>query len=325
MNPSPPITILGAGGIGCAIGHGLSDGGLEVTFVDTDEAKIQAGQRQGVTIEGQGSRPASFERFEDWTPTGDELILLCIKCYDNQLALKKIPLESTIIPVQNGFDPTLQERCTFEGIASFVSECGPGDPSTRLTRDGDLHLGPSGNQSNLSESLKLLAEVLTRHASFTVKVVDDVLPFKNTKLMYNAAISPLAAVTGMDNGALLTNARARKLFFAFLRENYAILKRAGVPLGTVGPFHPDTVNRILRAPLLGTIMSGPFSRSLKGTYCSMSGDIETGRTEVENFNGHLVRLAAGRDCPLNQAACDLVNQMASEKATPSMPYLDQLT
>ena len=84
-----------------------------------------------------------------------------------------------------------------------------------------------------------------------------------------------------------------------------------------------TNDRILRTPLLGTLMSGPFSRTLRGTYCSMSGDIETGETEVDHFNGHLVRLAQGRDCPLNRIACDLVEEMAAARATPDPSRLDR--
>jgi 2-dehydropantoate 2-reductase len=84
--------------------------------------------------------------------------------------------------------------------------------------------------------MEKLIQVLDRHGSFRVKRVPDVLPYKYSKVMYNAAISPLAAVAGLDNGQLLTIRKARKLFFQILRENYGILKAAGVPLGVVGPF-----------------------------------------------------------------------------------------
>ena len=320
----PTATIIGAGGIGCALGHALATGGAEVTLVDTNTSKVASGRDQGVLIEGHGPQPATFVEFEQWTAPADGIVLLCTKCFDNANALDRLGPDVMIVPVQNGFDPQLQERCTFEGIASFVSECEDDRPHTRITRDGDLHIGSCGGHVPLTPELDALVKILEAHAAFTVQRVDDILPFKHTKLMYNAAISPLAAVTGLDNGQLLTHGPARKLFFRFLRENYAILKRSGTTLGTVGPFHPNTVNKILRTPLLGTLMSGPFSKSLRGTYCSMSGDIETGRTEVDNFNGHLVRLANGTPCPLNQAACQLVSRMADERATPAMTYLDEL-
>src|SRR6185295_9088483 len=123
-----------------------------------------------------------------------------------------------------------------EGIASFVSECLPGRVHTRITRNGKLHLGrrseraAGGDDGRLAE----LAALLRRQAPFRVEVVPDILPYKYTKLLYNAAISPLAAAAGLDNGQLLSVPAARRLFFELLRENHAILAGAGLPLGKVG-------------------------------------------------------------------------------------------
>lgn len=115
---------------------------------------------------------------------------------------------------------------------SFVTECIPGKTHTRITRPGDLHIGfsVSANGRTLPAQITTLVDVLERHGKFRVRRVPEVLPFKNTKLMYNAAISPIAVVAGLDNGQLLTIAIARTLFFGLLRENYRILKGAGAPL-----------------------------------------------------------------------------------------------
>jgi len=78
-------------------------------------------------------------------------------------------------------------------------------------------------------------------------LVSNILPIKYTKLMYNAAISPLAASAGLDNGQLLRVSAARRLFFELLLENYTILHDAQICLGTIGPFHPDRVAEILAA------------------------------------------------------------------------------
>jgi 2-dehydropantoate 2-reductase len=127
--------------------------------------------------------------------------------------------------------------------------------------------------------------------------VPDVLPYKYTKLLYNAAISPLAAAAGLDNGQLLWLWAARQLFFGLLRENYRVLRDAGVPLGVVGPFHPDTVQRILHWPLLARALAWAFDPTLRGTYCSMSGDLPAGGTEVDHYNGPLIALAGDRTAP----------------------------
>ena len=311
----PPVTIVGAGGIGCALADALLTAGWPVTMVESDRTKVDWCTQHGIGYEDGTAHDVAIVPFDEWTPPESGLVLLSIKCFDNAKVLEKLPDTVELIPVQNGFDEQLIRRCRYEGIASFVSECPAGRTSARYTRDGDLHLGPCRTTDGpLPEDIAALAEV-------TVK---RILPYKYAKLMYNAAISPLAAVTGLDNGSLLTHRPARRLFFQLLKENYRILRAAGIELGTIGPFHPSTVNRILRLPLLASCMAPSFAKSLKGTYCSMSGDIETGRTEIDNFNGHLLELADATPCPLNQAACTLVHRMADQRTTPTLDHLHEL-
>ena len=328
--PSTPasMTIIGAGGIGCALADALLCGGIPVQLVECNPRKVDWCAANGVGFTDGPLRSVPIIHFDAWVPSASSLTLLCVKCFDNTTVLHRIPDTTELIPVQNGFEQELITRCHHEGIASFVSECEPETTRAHWSRDGELHLGPSNATEPsraASDQFTQLTRTLKEHGRFSVVEVPNVLPYKYTKLMYNAAISPLAAITGLDNGALLTLPEARRIFFHFLRENHGILSRAGIPLKTIGPFHPDTVQRILRIPLLAQLMAPFFARSLHGTYCSMSGDIELGRTEIEQFNGHLCALANNHYCPLNQAACALVRRMADERATPSLDQLKALT
>ena len=126
----------------------------------------------------------------------------------------------------------------------------------------------------------------------------------------------------MDNGELLTDRLAKRLFFALLRENYAILRHARVPLARIGPFHPDTVSRILRTPRLPSILAVFFRPSLRETYCSMAPDLGTGRTEIEAYNGYLIRLAGSFPCPLNRVA--LIERIVRERPSPDRAHLEGL-
>ncbi len=324
--PATEIFIVGAGGIGCAVGYALRAGDLDVTFVEVDEQKVEWGTRHGVGLAPHAPLPAKFVHFEAWSPPERSIVLLCTKCFDNATVLGRLPSSVSVMPIQNGFDRALMTRTIIEGISSFVSECLPGRTQTVMTRGGDLHIGRWGGREGgaTPPPMELVIQLLERHGSFRVKRVPDVLPYKYAKVMYNAAISPLAAVAGLDNGQLLTIRKARRLFFQLLRENYGILKAAGVPLGIVGPFHPDAVDRILRWPVVARVMAWPFSLSLRNTYCSMSGDIPKGRTEIDYFNGHLIELAGDREIPLNRRAYALVRRMEQERATPAPHWLDEL-
>jgi 2-dehydropantoate 2-reductase len=264
--------------------------------------------------------------FKDWTPAKEACVLLCTKTYDNPAVLDRLGNEVRLVPVQNGFDALLDQRNhAGEGIASFVSECDRGRPVTRITRPGCLHIGPR-REANATEQAELdsLASALTNGGLFPVERVTDVRPYKAAKLMYNAAISPLAAAAGVDNGELLTDPVAKRLFFALLLENYAILRHAGVPLARIGPFHPDTVSKILRTPGLPSLMAVFFRPSLRGTYCSMSPDVGSGRTEIEAYNGHLVRLAGAYPCPLNRAALAMMQSIVTQRLAPNREHLHKM-
>jgi 2-dehydropantoate 2-reductase len=337
------ITVVGAGGIGCAVGYALRAAGVPVTFVDANPAKITAGHREGVRVDARPPLPATFRHFDGWTPQPGETVLLCVKCYDNAAVLAKLPAGVELVPIQNGFDPQLDAfGHGTEGIASFVSECERDRPYTRVTRTGELHVGRreaptpqpppcrEGEQSLgapfRSTESKWFCPPSLQGGGFRVAHVPRIAPIKHAKLMYNAAISPLAAAAGLDNGKLLSLPRARRLFFALLQENYAILRAAGVELGKVGPFRPRTVAWILRRKWLARLMARGFEPSLRGTYCSMAGEIQTGRTELDNYNGHLLRLAAasGTPCPLNRAVFDLVARMTAAREPSHPGVLDSL-
>jgi 2-dehydropantoate 2-reductase len=318
------VHVLGAGGIGCAIGYALRAAGVPVVFVDADAHKVEWGRQHGVAVDRRPALPATFEPFEGWGPPPGALVVLCVKCYDNAAVLKRVPDTCTLLPIQNGFDEALRARVRVEGIASFVSECLPGRTHTRITRGGKLHLGPTTPNDTLGMAAARKLAGLLGKAPFKVEVVDAILPFKYAKLMYNAAIGPLAASAGLDNGELLRRPRLRRLFFALLQENYAILRGAGVELGKVGPLHPSRVAAILRAPWLARALASAFYPSLRGTYCSMAGDLPRGRSEIDNYNRHLIDLAGHTPCPLNRHVYALARRIERDHIPPHPSLLDEL-
>lgn len=323
-----PIHIFGIGGIGAALGWALAQGGYSVILIDNHSSKIAQGRKNGITVVGLGTQQIPTVAFDDWIPPDEGFILLCTKTYDNPAVLAILPDDAFLVPIQNGFDPELEQRDhACEGIASFVSECQRDRPVTRITRPGSLHIGARRSiTADEQAEIISLASALGKAKLFPVELVPDIRPYKATKLMYNAAISPLAAMAGVDNGELLTGQLAKKLFFALLLENYAILQHAKIPLARIGPFHPDTVSQILRTPWLPALMAMFFRPSLRGTYCSMAPDIhaEHARTEIDAYTGHLIRLAGKFSCPLNRATFALIEKITSEGLKPQYQHLQDL-
>ena len=318
--------MIGTGGIGVALGWSLARAGWDVTMVDANPRKVDAGRREGISVDGVSERRVRFGLFADWTPPTDALLLLCTKTYDNAAVLARLSSRERLVPVQNGFDPGLAASDhPSEGIASFVSQCERDRPATRITRPGKLYLGGrrplfAGEQQILRD----LAEGFQRGGREPIELVERIEPYKSAKVMYNAAISPLAAAAGVDNGQLLGDPLAQRLFFALLQENYAILRRRAVSLARIGPFSPSVVNRILRLPGLARMLARLFRPGLEGTYCSMAPDIGTGRTEIAAYNGYLKSLAHGVDCPINTAVLELIGTMHARSLSPGRERLVEL-
>jgi 2-dehydropantoate 2-reductase len=321
---SPPIHVVGAGGIGVALGFSLARNGCDVLMIESQPDKCEYGKNNGLVVDGYDAIKVPFSSFDEWTATDEALTLLCTKTFDNTDVLSKVSNKQKIIPVQNGYDVSLDANSHFgEGIASFVSECERDRPVTRITRDGEFHLGPRRTASEDEMSiLSELSSMLKDTPLFKVELVDDVLPYKATKLMYNAAISPLAASAGVDNATLLSDKLAKRYFFKLILENYAILKNAKKQMATIGPFHPDTVSKILKTPGLPEIMAVFFKPSLRGTYCSMAPDMGTAHTEISAYNGYLVELAGDdQPCPYNRAAVSMVNTITEQRLSPGYAHL----
>jgi 2-dehydropantoate 2-reductase len=320
------VIVIGAGGIGVVLAGALVRAAWKVTMVEVNERKLEAGRRDGIEVNGSRHKNLGFTSFAQWTASDDAIVLLCTKTYDNPAVLARIPRRHLLVPIQNGFDPALDEsNHPFEGIASFVSKCELDRPSARITRKGTLYLGGRRPLAGVERQvLENLAAGLRAGGWKRVRIVDSIDAYKSAKLMYNAAISPLAAVAGIDNEELLADPLAQRLFFALLRENYAILRLSGAPLARIGPFHPAVVDRILSIPILARILALLFRPGLRGTYCSMTSDMGTGRTEIAAFNGHLKNLARGMECPVNNAVLELMKTMNNEKRSPSREILSEL-
>jgi 2-dehydropantoate 2-reductase len=324
-------TIIGVGGIGCALAYALAVGGSLVQCVEATAAKLHWGRLHGLRVNRLPSMPAEFVAFNHWRPNSESTTILCTKCYDNERVLEKMPNDCWVLPVQNGFDSAFEGRSDLaEGIVSFVSECPLDRTHTRITRPGKLYLGMHRDDQEFATdpskraTLEKLGASLRKGGIFSVELTDNILPYKYTKLMYNAAIGPVASAAGLDNGQLLSRPLARSLLFALIAENYHILRNAGKRLEKIGPFHPDTVRKLLDRPILAKGLSWVFYPSLRGTYCSMHADLPLGRSEIDYYNGYLIKLADGTPCPFNRRAYEVVKEMESGGMKPGLRALRQL-
>jgi NAD(P)-dependent dehydrogenase (short-subunit alcohol dehydrogenase family) len=70
------VDVIGAGGVGVALGGALAKAGWKVTTVDINEAKLEAGRRVGIEVNGIKERNLRFALFAEWTPPDRTILLL---------------------------------------------------------------------------------------------------------------------------------------------------------------------------------------------------------------------------------------------------------
>src|SRR6516225_8713440 len=89
--PMGPIYVVGAGGIGCAVGYSLCAAGARVVFVEANPNKVRWGQAHGVSLHRRKPLAADFLPFVSWHPEPGAAVILSTKCYDNDQVLKRLP------------------------------------------------------------------------------------------------------------------------------------------------------------------------------------------------------------------------------------------
>jgi 2-dehydropantoate 2-reductase len=168
------------------------------------------------------------------------------------------------------------------------------DGELRATGPGKLELGrPAGTKprANLDALAKLLAE-----GGMDVSVVDDPWPAVWRKLVTNAAVNPVTALTRKTNADLLADPAASRTSDVLAREVARVASAAGVPIDE------DAATKQWRAM---AALTGA-NRS------SMLQDVEAGRpTEIDAISGAVAREGERRGvpAPLNQAMTVLVSSL----------------
>ena len=311
------VHVVGAGGIGCAAGLRPvgGRGGPSRSWRRTP-AKVEAGRRDGVGVDGRPPLTAEFVPFEEWHPPADARRASAPSATTTPPCWTRLPPAAVLIPIQNGFDPRLAAHGhACEGIASFVSECEADRPHTRITRPGELHLGPEAAARR--ESRRGMHALGRARARGPVprrgRAADRAVQARQAHVQRR----DLAARRGRGDRQRASSSRcpppAGSSSRCSRRTTASSPRPACARQGRPVPSRDGGVDPA--AEVARRVMARRFEPSLRGTYCSMAGEIQKGRTEIDNYNGHLIRLAErhAKPCPLNRAAYDLVTRMTAER------------
>ena len=304
-----PVTVLGAGAIGCYVGGCLQAAGVQVHFVGRPRV-LDALRSRGLTVTDLDGRRATLAsdtlRLHASAPAGAALVLLCVKSAATAEAAATLPAGSLVVSLQNGVSnaavaAAAAPACTvLPGMVPFnVAEIGP----------GQFHRGTSGTLA--VQDHPALAPWLPVFAAAGIPLVlhADLRSVQWAKLLMNLN-NPVNAMSGLPLRDQLRDRDHRRVLAALQSEALAAMAAAGIVPAKITPLPPRWVPAVLRLPdwLFERVASRMLRIDAKAR-SSMADDLARGRpTEVDAFCGEVVRLARrhGGDAPLNARIQQLV-------------------
>lgn len=294
------IVIVGAGAMGCFLAARLASAGLDVTVVDIDAARLAVIEREGITLhDDSGIAMAHVKaRLAADVEGPVDLILLMTKGMFSAAAIRSVAHLATenplVLTLQNGLGnveaiaEVFQADRVLWGVTDFPADLeGP----ARVASHGKGHIWLGGVNERAHGHAEMLAEVLNK-GGLNTAVDPEVRVSVWEKVAFNAALNPLATITGLPVGGL-DCPEGRRIATAVAEETIATAIALGVPVD------PARVLAKIDFALANHKSHKP----------SMLQDRLAGRrTEIESINGAIVTIAlqAGVDTPTTSLLADLV-------------------
>jgi len=297
------ILIAGTGALACYFAARLTPL-VEVTLLGTWEQGLAALNENGVRLTTTDGGECVHKVRATNDPAdcqGHSCALVLVKSWQTERAARQLAAclcdDGVALTLQNGLG-------NLEILAAALGESRTalGVTTTGATLLGPGHVREGGKgpiliaeQPRLEAFIKVLQE-----SNFEVETTEDLDGVIWGKLIVNAAINPLTAILGVQNGVLLERPYARQLMHSIAEEAAAVARALGVVL----PYNDPA------AKVEQVAQGTAHNRS------SMLYDVTRGApTEIEAINGAIVRSAreANIDVPIIETLWHLIRAMDSDK------------
>ncbi len=312
------IAMIGAGAMGSMFGARFATAGAEVVLYDLDEASVAA-----VTADGLAVATPTGDIHVRVAATGDPLAIggvdFAVVLVDSNATATAartiamaLPPQAYALTLQNGIGnvETLVAALGAHRVVAgttYNSAARLGAGKVLHSNVGETTIGEL--DGTMSDRIAALAD-LFRRAGLPVAISDNVLGHVWMKFVLNAAINPVAAVTGMRPGEIVRSEPARRLLEGVLDEILMVIAAKGVHL-------PEDDPR-------GAVLDHAFERYNRP---SMLQHVEEGRrTEIDALNGALLAEAGrlGIACPVNETIVLAVKAIEARAASRRVsPALDE--
>jgi 2-dehydropantoate 2-reductase len=289
------VCVAGAGTIGSLFAAFLARV-ADVSVLTRREDQARALNEHGLRVSGRADFTARVQAAAD--PAALDAELLIVACKGSDLAALAARLEgcfggATVMTVQNGLgaEEVVAEHGDWPVLSSvtFMSGTRHSDVHVQYILDTATWIGPY--RGTTGDDARRVAELIVS-SGLEAEGFDDLRPAQWSKLIFNATVNSVAALTGLPHDHHFAEGALGDLVHRLVNEGKAAAAAAGVELGE----DPWEMN------VLAT-KRGHAHRP------SMLEDVEARRpTEIELINGSLVREARlrGVPVPLHAALYELV-------------------
>jgi 2-dehydropantoate 2-reductase len=305
------VWVVGAGVIGSLFAAHLARV-CDVSVLCRREEHARALEERGLRVSGRHDFTAELRASTDPAQLPDfDLAIVATKGTELEAAAARLAGRSpggAVMTVQNGLGAEEVVRrygaWPLLSAVTFMSGTRHTDEHVEYILDTETWIGP---YEGTSYELAAEAGALIERADLRVEVLPDLRPAQWSKLVFNATVNGVAALTELPHdphfAARATDADLGHLVHGLVEEGKAIAAAAGIEL------HDDPWEMNVLATQRGS-----------AHYPSMLEDVEARRpTEVELINGSLVRAAAlhGVDAPLQTAIYRLVKAKEASYSEPA--------
>jgi 2-dehydropantoate 2-reductase len=289
------VCVAGAGTIGSLFAAHLARV-TDVSVLTRRDDHARALNEHGLRVTGRAEFTAAVTAASDPAALEADLLILACKASDLEALAERLDghfAGATVMTVQNGLGA--EEVAGAHGdwpllsAVTFMSGTRVSDTHVEYILDTATWIGPY--RGTMPADARAVAELIVS-SGLKAEAFDDLRPAQWSKLIFNATVNAVAALTGLPHDYHFAEGQLGELVHALVDEGKAAAQAAGVEL------HEDPWEMNVLAT-----QRGHAHRP------SMLEDVTAHRpTEIELISGALVREAsrAGVDVPLHTALYELV-------------------
>ncbi|MBL7151901.1 MAG: 2-dehydropantoate 2-reductase [Candidatus Omnitrophica bacterium] len=298
------IVIVGPGALGCLLAALLSKTRQEIWLFDKDPGRAARIDKSGITVEGISAKMRSPVRAaaESKEIGCADLVIIAVKSYDTKAAIINArPLignNTKVLTLQNGIGnlETITEIVGSDIVIGGTTNLGATlleEAKVRYAGKGETVIGrPDGK---IPVEMRWIRETFDK-AGLEIRFSRDIKGLLWSKLILNAGINALTAITQLKNGRLIEIEGARRILRGAVTEATRIAKRKKIKLIYDDP--------LAKAEAVCEATANNISSMLQDV-------LKHKRTEIDFINGVIVRFGQELNLavPYNSMLLDLVKSI----------------